>query len=681
MSGSFGKFIAFEERLGDLPLQCHDYALEGISLEQRHVVYAVRSGRRRNAGGQLGDPEHDPKTRGDMIWGVVWENVQEKRGIPMWYAGAAPAVIRSGAGARPTALPAYDAKWKADDRFKPLEVHPQPGAPDRLPGGSPVLVLDAVKEDGQFPLAFLGGAPLVADWRSPHAPEYSSWVHDVTADGELDLRRRARLDTAWRVTGLEVATGSLDPTRPRRYALAWNLAESPTSAGHGLVVGRPSVITEAGTIAGGLAVGFAAAERGGPFTLNKGSGDKHVLGVNEDGLAMLPLHISTGALYARPGTGLDGELQFAGFGPTTGARFDILTDVSLNFNGSTWGWVSWSPEYPPYYGSGQPGAPIPGGNQGGGRRRGGGQLGGPPPGGNPPGGDGEGGGAGPAAGIPRDPSNPVPVSGLRTHMERCNSSAYGKPQNYWSAPDLRYVPVTGGAAEAAMAKAPAVYRLEAYGSMASDGRTWLTNSGGLSERYHGRCGNGGLAVLPPELDVADVRAGEVAPAAAGTTSTTHFALVRTRLAWGHSIDIATGAPVDGVAAYLDSNKQLLVKGVASDGTTDKARAVRLCVNLNLEAGASLQLDAANSTTTLDASNLVLGVDTSSGAVQVNLPAASANPGRTYWVKNMGGAGNNVTLTPNGSDTVEGAANLAITDGKSYQVISEGSSDWLILASH
>lgn len=69
----------------------------------------------------------------------------------------------------------------------------------------------------------------------------------------------------------------------------------------------------------------------------------------------------------------------------------------------------------------------------------------------------------------------------------------------------------------------------------------------------------------------------------------------------------------------------------------------------------------------------------STALTANLPAiAGANKGRRIEFKNKAGTTNNLTITPNGSDTVDGAASLALTPGQSATLVSSGSGDWLVM---
>lgn len=69
----------------------------------------------------------------------------------------------------------------------------------------------------------------------------------------------------------------------------------------------------------------------------------------------------------------------------------------------------------------------------------------------------------------------------------------------------------------------------------------------------------------------------------------------------------------------------------------------------------------------------------STALTINLPAlAASNRGRVLWIKNKAGTTNDITVTPNGADTIDGAATLTLTPGQSARLLSSGAGDWLVM---
>lgn len=94
------------------------------------------------------------------------------------------------------------------------------------------------------------------------------------------------------------------------------------------------------------------------------------------------------------------------------------------------------------------------------------------------------------------------------------------------------------------------------------------------------------------------------------------------------------------------------------------------------AGALRSVSAATSFTTADDTILA---SAASAAFAVTLPAAaSVKSGREFSLKKMDNSANAVTLTTNGTDTIEGAVSVALTTQYSYRTVrSDGVSQWLI----
>lgn len=64
---------------------------------------------------------------------------------------------------------------------------------------------------------------------------------------------------------------------------------------------------------------------------------------------------------------------------------------------------------------------------------------------------------------------------------------------------------------------------------------------------------------------------------------------------------------------------------------------------------------------------------SGGALAFTLPASSLSTGRAYRIYNKGAG--TLTVTPNGADTINGAASLALLQNKSAIVQSDGLGAW------
>lgn len=86
--------------------------------------------------------------------------------------------------------------------------------------------------------------------------------------------------------------------------------------------------------------------------------------------------------------------------------------------------------------------------------------------------------------------------------------------------------------------------------------------------------------------------------------------------------------------------------------------------------------SATPTTLVDGSNVVALVNTSGGIKTVNLPA-SPSTDRVFIIKNIGSAGNNVTVGRNGKNIEGVAADQTITDLASRMFIYDGTEWWIL----
>lgn len=90
------------------------------------------------------------------------------------------------------------------------------------------------------------------------------------------------------------------------------------------------------------------------------------------------------------------------------------------------------------------------------------------------------------------------------------------------------------------------------------------------------------------------------------------------------------------------------------------------------------LTTISSLTTLSASSGYVLCNAGSGAFVVNLPAASAR--KRLHLKKIDASANAITVTPNGADTIEGAATYLLNaQYKSITIYSDGTSTWYIEA--
>lgn len=103
--------------------------------------------------------------------------------------------------------------------------------------------------------------------------------------------------------------------------------------------------------------------------------------------------------------------------------------------------------------------------------------------------------------------------------------------------------------------------------------------------------------------------------------------------------------------------------------------------LHLSTGLQLPYPAANKTGTYAATvnDFFIPCDTSGGGFSVNLPAISSTTrGLLLSIKKVSSDGNTLTITPNGSDTIDGAASKTTTVQSKNFLLIAGQSGWHIL---
>jgi hypothetical protein len=113
---------------------------------------------------------------------------------------------------------------------------------------------------------------------------------------------------------------------------------------------------------------------------------------------------------------------------------------------------------------------------------------------------------------------------------------------------------------------------------------------------------------------------------------------------------------------------------------DKANDVLSLTNLTVNGRQNWKLVSKTSAYTA-ASETVILVDASGGAVTITLPPAASSSGRRYVVKKIDSSANAVTLDGNGSETIDGATTLplycqydfvgVVCDGSNWLVIEDG----------
>jgi hypothetical protein len=84
-------------------------------------------------------------------------------------------------------------------------------------------------------------------------------------------------------------------------------------------------------------------------------------------------------------------------------------------------------------------------------------------------------------------------------------------------------------------------------------------------------------------------------------------------------------------------------------------------------------------TLTDADQLVL-VDTTAGSVTVTLPSAVGRRGRTFTIKKLIAA-NTLTIEGDGTETLDGAANIALTTRYAARTVQSDNANWHVVSAH
>ncbi len=111
----------------------------------------------------------------------------------------------------------------------------------------------------------------------------------------------------------------------------------------------------------------------------------------------------------------------------------------------------------------------------------------------------------------------------------------------------------------------------------------------------------------------------------------------------------------------------------SDGVLKTVTLTQLATLLQSLAALTLPPTVYSTTQTLVAEQFVEA--NSGGAFDLNLPASSLNSGRGFRIFNKGAA--NVTILPNGSDTIAGAASLVLAQYDAAYLLSDGLGMWAV----
>ena len=99
----------------------------------------------------------------------------------------------------------------------------------------------------------------------------------------------------------------------------------------------------------------------------------------------------------------------------------------------------------------------------------------------------------------------------------------------------------------------------------------------------------------------------------------------------------------------------------------------------LQVDTSIALAARNATQnhTVTATDHTIFANATSTNITVTLPTAANIMGRQYIIKRVDSSGNNVTIDPDGSETIEGASTMILDSGRSVVIQSDNNNWWIV----
>lgn len=93
----------------------------------------------------------------------------------------------------------------------------------------------------------------------------------------------------------------------------------------------------------------------------------------------------------------------------------------------------------------------------------------------------------------------------------------------------------------------------------------------------------------------------------------------------------------------------------------------------------LNVRAVTADTTLTENDDVVTADTTGGAVIVTLPLVAGTRGKVYHLKKLSASANNLTIEGNGSETIDGAANVAFNTQNMCKIVVSTGAAWLLVS--
>jgi hypothetical protein len=156
-------------------------------------------------------------------------------------------------------------------------------------------------------------------------------------------------------------------------------------------------------------------------------------------------------------------------------------------------------------------------------------------------------------------------------------------------------------------------------------------------------------------------------------------------AYGFTTDVHASGPTSGIfhegtrlAVGYNGTDKAYWGSVNHNYATINAASGVIATNTSTTAGNKIAVASKTATFTPTDTEEVLLCDPTSGAITVNLPTAVSGRQR-YFIRKVNASANAVTIDPNGTQTIDGAATLVVANNTTVCIVSDGS-NWHTLSS-
>lgn len=149
---------------------------------------------------------------------------------------------------------------------------------------------------------------------------------------------------------------------------------------------------------------------------------------------------------------------------------------------------------------------------------------------------------------------------------------------------------------------------------------------------------------------------------------------------GQNLLVGTGTAAKSLVFITGGTTQATNERMRIDGSGKVGIGLNTPTStLHVAGSQALPITTKTATYTATATDYTILCNNTSGAININLPAASGCSGRIYIVKKVSGAGNNVVVDGNASENIDGTITRTLTTQYDSVMIQSDGSNWYILS--